>query len=121
MVNLLEVYENMKLAEAEVTPKVEVPEVPEVPAVAETEKVAEEQVVDERMEALYKYASLADHYLAEEYGEDYVEEDVIKLAQLMINHDIEQEDAMEKVAELEQAGIVMARAFKAELMKEESK
>lgn len=101
---LLEVYESMRAAQQE------------------TEKVAEAQnnvanEVDERMEVLEKYASLADELLTSEYGNDYEEQDVVKLAQLLINHDMEIQEQMEKVAELEEAGIIMAKAFKAELAK----
>ena len=68
-----------------------------------------------RVEVLHKYASAADSLLAEEYGEDYDENDVVELSQRLINHDIEQEEAQEKVAEYVQAGTVMARAFLNEL------
>lgn len=105
MKNLLEVYNDMLASQN----------------VQEQEKVAEAQVaseVDERMEVLTKYAQAADNALAAEFGEDYEEEDVIKLAQLMINHDIEQEEAMEKVAEAYQMGVIMARGFKAEMSNE---
>ena len=86
---------------------------------AEAEEAVKEaeatQEVDERVEVLAKYAEAADNLLAEEYGEDYNEEDVEKLATLMINYDIEQEEAMDKVAEFEQAGQIMAHAFAQEL------
>ena len=68
-----------------------------------------------RVEVLHKYASAADSLLAEEYGDDYDENDVVELSQRLINHDIEQEEAQEKVAEYVQAGTVMARAFLNEL------
>jgi len=73
------------------------------------------QEVDERVEVLAKYAEAADGLLADEYGEDYDENDVEKLATLMINYDIENEEAAEKVAEFEQAGQIMANAFAQEL------
>ena len=102
MSNLLDVYNNMldsRAAEAE-----------------EQVKEAEAtQEVDERVEVLAKYAEAADGLLSEEYGEDYNEEDVEKLAKLMIDYDIEQEEAAEKVAEFEQAGQIMAHAFAQEL------
>ena len=82
----------------------------------ETEKVAEAtEAVDERVQVLEKYAELADNLLAEEYGNNYEKEDVVKLANLLINHDLEVQEQMEKVAELHEAGIIMAKAFKAEL------
>lgn len=101
--DLLSKYEEMtKSAEAEVEEQ-------------GTEKTAEEEI-------LSKYAELADSALAEEYGEDYTAEDVQKLAELMIDHDLYQaelEEEMEtKVAEYAQAGTIMAKAFKAELNRE---
>ena len=102
--NLLEVYEEMVKTATE--------------AEAAEEVQAEEQAtVDERVEVLAKYATAADKLLADEYGEDYGEEDVEKLAAMMIEHDVEQEEIVEKVAELDQAGRIMARAFKDELEK----
>ena len=102
MSNLIDAYNNMLESRA-----VEAEE-----AVKEAEATQE---VDERVEVLAKYAEAADNLLAEEYGEDYNEEDVEKLATLMINYDIEQEEAMDKVAEFEQAGQIMAHAFAQEL------
>ena len=67
-------------------------------ATAEEDQVKEaeaSQAVDERVEVLAKYAEAADGLLAEEYGEDYEEADVEKLATLMINYDIDQEEAMD--------------------------
>ena len=102
MSNLIDVYNNMletRAVEAE-----------------EEVKVAEAtQEVDERVEVLAKYAEAADSLLSDEYGEDYDENDVEKLATLMINYDIEQEETAEKVAEFEQAGQIMAHAFAQEL------
>jgi len=102
MSNLLDAYNNM-LENRVVTAE-------------ENVKEAEAtQEVDERVEVLAKYAEAADGLLAEEYGEDYNESDVEKLATLMINYDLEQEEAMDKVAEFEQAGQIMAHAFSQEL------
>jgi hypothetical protein len=102
MSGLLETYENMVAAsEAQAQ---------------EEEAVKEAQALDNaRVEVLTKYASAADNLLAEEYGDDYEESDVIELAQKMINHDISQEENQEKVAEYVEAGQVMARAFISEL------
>ena len=102
MSGLLETYENMVAAsEAQAQ---------------EEEAVKEAQALDNaRVEVLTKYASEADNLLAEEYGDDYEESDVIELAQKMINHDISQEENQEKVAEYVEAGQVMARAFISEL------
>jgi|APSaa5957512535_1039671.scaffolds.fasta_scaffold81471_2 hypothetical protein len=102
MSTLLEVYEGMVKSAAEAEGQ---------------EAIATEQdaVTEERVEVLAKYAAASDDLLAEEYGEDYTEDDVIKLATMMIDHDVEQEDAMERVADFEAAGQIMARAFKTEL------
>lgn len=99
---LLDVYNNMRAAQEE------------------QEKVAEVQTeqyqeVDARLEELEKYASFADELLTQEFGDDYSEDDVVKLAELMISHDVEMQQEYEKVAELHEAGIIMAKAFKEEL------
>ena len=84
MSTLLEVYEGMVKSAAEAEGQ---------------EAIATEQdaVTEERVEVLAKYAAASDDLLAEEYGEDYTEDDVIKLATMMIDHDVEQEDAMERI------------------------
>ena len=102
MSNLIDAYNNMLESRA-------------VEAEEATKEAEATQEVDERVEVLAKYAEAADNLLSEEYGEDYNEEDVEKLAKLMINYDIEQEEAMSKVAEFEQAGQIMAHAFAQEL------
>jgi hypothetical protein len=94
MAGLLDVYENMQ-KEAE----------------ANVEQNALEM---ERADVITKYASFAEETLVEQ-GEQYTEEDVIKLATAMIDHDLEVEEQMEKVAELDEAGRIMARAFLSEL------
>lgn len=73
-------------------------------------------VVDERVDVLAKYAEAANSILAEEYGEDYSEEDVVKLAAYMLDTDIDEEESMEKVSEYIEAGQVMARSFVEELV-----
>ena len=102
MSGLLETYNNMVAASE---------------ANAEQEEAVKqaEAVENARVEVLTKYATAADNLLAEEYGDDYAESDVIELAQKMINHDIAQEENQEKVAEYVEAGQVMARAFIGEL------
>ena len=95
MANLLEVYNNM-VKEAE-----------------------EAQVAEEAVAEIAKYAEAADQLLAAEYGEDYNAEDVEKLASMMIEHDIAENEEAEKVAEWENAGRVMAQAFIEELNSEE--
>lgn len=89
---------------------------------AEQEKVASATNNNEdtaTMEVIEKYASLAEQALETEHGQDYTKEDVVKLATLMIEHDFQAQQDLEKVAELEEAGIIMARAFKAELGRQE--
>ena len=87
----------------------------------EAEAVKQAEAVENaRVEVLTKYASAADNLLAQEYGEDYEQSDVIELAQKMINHDIAQEERQEKVAEYVEAGQVMARAFISELNNQNS-
>ena len=102
MSNLLETYESM---------------VANANAAAEEEYIQKEAEAAEnaRVEVLHKYASAADELLANEYGDDYDENDVVELAQKLINNDIETEQAQEKVAEYVEAGTVMARAFINEL------
>jgi len=96
MGNLLETYEDMqKVAEAEA-------------------------VSQERINAVVKYASLAEEALSEEYGEDYDEDDVIKVAEFMIDSDLAQDDEQEKVAEYDQLGRIMAHAFADEQAKIEA-
>jgi len=102
---LLSVYENMVASQNKEAEKV----------AAQQPTNQEPDIVDERLEVLEKYAELADNLLEKEYGKDYEENDVVKLAQLLINHDVEVQEQMEKVAELHEAGIIMAKAFKAEL------
>ena len=106
MANLLETYNNMVEASN---------------AAAEQEAMEKEAQAAgaARVEVLNKYASAADNLLAEEYGDDYDENDVVELAQRLINHDVEQEEAQEKVAEYVEAGTVMARAFISELSAQE--
>jgi len=112
--SLLETYELQKAAQAE--------------EAAQAEKIVEEVVEEtteektasaEDLEVIEKYASAADDLLAQEYGEDYKEEDVIELATMMINHDqenaIAEAEEAEKTASLEEAGRIMAKAFLAEI------
>lgn len=79
----------------------------------ELQPVLEEQ--NEQMEVLAKYAAAADELLANEYGNNYTKEDVEELATMLINHDAGIQEQQEKVAELYEAGVIMAKAFKAEL------
>lgn len=65
----------------------------------------------ERIDAIVKYASTAEELLAEKYGEDYEQEDVSKLAEWMIENDLEALEWEEKVAEYDQLGRIMANSF----------
>lgn len=108
MTNLLEIYDSML-------------EVGQQKAEEAFEKNAEEAVVGERIEILTKYASAADDMLAEEYGEDFTEDDVKELATYFIENDTAVEEQQEKVAEYHQLGVIMAKAFKSELELEPKK
>ena len=78
----------------------------------EMQKVAEaEALKQERVDVIVKYASLADEALSEKYGDNYNEEDVIKVASFMIDSDLAQEEEQEKIAEYDELGRIMARAF----------
>ena len=77
-------------------------------------------VENERVEVIEKYAALADNLLAEEYGEDYEADDVVKLAEYLIDYDVEAEEQIEKYAEYETAGRVMADAFMDQLSDEDT-
>jgi len=100
---LLERYELMKQAQAE----------------TQKENVSEEEVkiASEAMDTLAKYAELADEALKAEYGNDYTLEDVEKLAEKLIEHDMSIYEEEVKVAELVEAGQIMARAFTEEIQK----
>lgn len=75
-------------------------------------------LIQERVEVIEKYASLAEELLTKEYGKDYTQDDVVELADKMIQHDLSVEEQQEKVAEYDEAGRIMARAFVEELRKE---
>ncbi len=98
--SLLERYELMKQAE----------QVEEV-STEEQEKVAAE------MEILAQYAEAAEEGLKAEFGNDYDLEDVEKLAEMLIQKDLEINDEETKVAELDEAGKIMAQSFAEELQK----
>lgn len=74
------------------------------------EKTAEEKLAEEQLEQLQKYAEFAESELQKTYGKDYTAEDVTKLASMLITRDIQQEEALEKVAEWTQAGQIMGHA-----------
>ena len=85
-----------------------------------TKQAEEVAVNDERMDIIEKYASVAEELLNQEYPGEYTQEDVVKLADALIQHDVQVEESLEKIAELEDAGRVMARAFVAELQNAKS-
>lgn len=101
---ILDVYEKMNAVNAD----------EEAVKIAELEETA---IEDERMEILAKYAEAADGYLTKEFGTNYEDDDVIKLAGMMLDNDLEQEEMIEKVAELEESGIIMARSHWNELQR----
>lgn len=70
---------------------------------------------NERVDFLVKVAAYAEELLEAEYQEDYSAEDVEKLAGALIEMQLEHEEEVEKVAELDEAGRIMARAFMSEL------
>lgn len=98
--SLLERYELMKQAEQEV-------------------EVTDEEmkVASERMDVLAKYAEVADEALKAEFGEDYELADVEKLAEMLIQNDLQIEEEEVKVGELVEAGQVLAHSFAEELQK----
>lgn len=84
----------------------------------QTEKQTSEEevkVAQDRMELLAKYAEAADNALQAEFGEDYTLEDVEKLAEMLIARDMDITEEEVKVAELVEAGQVLARSFAQEL------
>lgn len=105
--SLLDTYNRMKEAEVEQS------------KTAELEKEAE-QLQAARVEVLAKYAEAADEILSSEYGNDYEEADVEKLASYLIDRDVAEEEQHEKVAEYVEAGQIMARSFIEELNNEQS-
>ena len=93
MSSLLEVYDNMQ-------------------------KEAESQaIITDRVALIEKYAALATTELEKEFKTDFTKDDVAELTAKMIEHDMALEAQQEKVAELEEAGRTMARAFAEELKK----
>lgn len=93
MSTLLEVYDNMQ-------------------------KEAEQNaVVNERVTLIEKYAEIARTELEKEFKKDFTNDDIAELTTKMIEHDMALEEQQEKVAELEEAGRVMARAFVEEVKK----
>lgn len=97
MANLLEVYEDM-LKQAE-----------------------EQELVNERVEFLAKYAAAAEELLQAEYPNNYAKEDVIALADRLIDHDVQVSELQEKTAELDAQGREMAHDYIKEVLKQDGK
>jgi len=97
---LLERYELMKKAEQESSVTDE-----------------EMKIASERMDVLAKYAEVADEALRAEFGDDYELTDVEKLAEMLIQNDLQIEEEEVKVAELVEAGQILAHSFAEELQK----
>jgi hypothetical protein len=80
------------------------------------QKRAEQEAIEEaRLETIYKYASVAEELLEQAYGDNYSAQDVEKLAAMLISNDVEAEEEVEKVAEYDELGRIMARSFLSEL------
>jgi predicted ATP-dependent protease len=85
------------------------------------QKQAEYDELDkERVDVIVKYASLAEEKLSDAYGDNYTEDDVIKVAEFMIDNDLAVEEEQEKIAEYDQLGRIMARAYIDELSRIEA-
>jgi hypothetical protein len=82
------------------------------------EKEQQTKLAEERVRIIEKYASAAKDLMVQNYPKDHTDEDVAQLTELMINHDLQVEEEQQKVAELEEAGRIMARAFVEEVTKE---
>jgi len=80
-------------------------------------KVAEVPVISPEVEMLQKYAEFAEAEL-QKLGKEYTEEDVVKVASWAIEQDLQTFSEEEKIAEYDDAGRIMARAFLDELDKE---
>jgi helix-turn-helix protein len=79
------------------------------------EKEEQTKLAEERVLVIEKYASTAKALMAEHYPNNHTDEDVVELTERMINHDLVVEEQQEKIAELDEAGRIMARAFVDEL------
>ena len=81
------------------------------------EKLAAEQLITERVAVLEKYANTAQELMQQNYPNDHTQSDVVELAERMIQHDLSIEEQQQKIAELDEAGRIMARAFVDEVNK----
>jgi len=78
-----------------------------------------EKVQTENVDVIVKYATAAEELLTKELKDKYNEEDVIKVAEALIDADLKTENEQEKVAEYDQLGRIMARSFLEEIEKSE--
>lgn len=81
---------------------------------APIEKTAEQIEAEQKLEILSKYAEAAESALAKA-GEEFNEDDVVKLASKMIEHDAQVEAEQAELAHIEKIGSAMADAFYARL------
>lgn len=79
------------------------------------EKAEQTKLAEERVLVIEKYASTAKALMNQAFPNNHTEQDVIELADAMIQHDLAVEEQQQKVAELEEAGRIMARGFMAEV------
>jgi hypothetical protein len=69
----------------------------------------------QRIEFLEKYAALAEDLLSKEYGTEYTPEDVEKLAEVLINMDVERAAEIDRVEEIVKQARYTAKGFAAEI------
>ena len=74
---------------------------------------------DETLGVIEKYASAANELLAQEYGDgNYTEDDVVKVAEALIEEDSTEEYNREKVAEAYELGQIVYAGFRDALNQE---
>ena len=78
------------------------------------EQAEQSQLVEERVRVIEKYASVAKSLMNDFFPNNHTEDDVLEMADTLIQHDLQVEEQQQKVAELEEAGRIMARGFIAE-------
>jgi len=69
----------------------------------------------QRIQFLEKYAARAEDFLFQKYGEDYTSEDVEKLAEALINMDMERAAEIERVEEITKQARYTAKSFANEI------
>jgi hypothetical protein len=65
----------------------------------------------QRIQFLEKYAALAENLLTQNYGQEYTSEDVEKLAEALINMDVERAAEFERVEEIVKQARYTAKGF----------